>query len=379
MRIALYLKHFPAAGEPVRGGSATAVDGLAAGLAQNGAEAVVLCEGTARSSTSATSGYRVECFRNTGRTHRSFTVARELRRYAADWLRGQPGLCVLNGMFHPSCFALGRSLRNDGVPYVAQPLDPYDRWLFRRNAHLKWPYWYLFERRHLRDARAVQLLDRGHEAPLRSLGVQTPVIEAPAGIVAAAEPPPALRRQPAAPSFAFLGRLDAYNKGLDLLIEAFARLAAQGGQRPTLSLRGPDWGDRAPLQRRTEALGLSDRVAFLDPDYARTPVQILAEHDVLCLPSRFEGFGLVALEAMLAGRVLLVSERAGVARHVLASGCGLSVPPSVEGVAAGLRTILERRGGWAEMGQRGRRYALEQLQWKNVAAGALQSYARLLS
>ena len=379
MRVALYLKHFPAAGEAVKGGSATAVDGLAAGLAQNGAEAVVLCEGAARSSAVAAGGYRVECFRNAGRYHRSFTVARELRRYAADWLRAAPGLCVLNGMFHPSCFALGRSLRRHGVPYVAQPLDPYDRWVFRRNAHLKWPYWYLFERRHLREARAVQLLDRCHEPALRGLGVHTPVIEAPAGIGAAAEPPPAPRRRPEVPSFAFLGRIDAYNKGLDLLVEAFARVAAQGDQRPTLSVRGPDWGDRAPLQRRAEALGLSDRIAFLEPDYARTPVQILAEHDVLCLPSRFEGFGLAALEAMQAGRVLLVSERAGVARHVLASGCGLSVPPSVEGVAAGLRAILERRGGWAEMGRRGRRYALEQLQWKHIAARALQSYARLLS
>jgi glycosyltransferase involved in cell wall biosynthesis len=107
-------------------------------------------------------------------------------------------------------------------------------------------------------------------------------------------------------------------------------------------------------------------------------VQILAEHDVLCMPSRFEGFGLVALEAMLAGRVLLVSERAGVARHVLASGCGLSVSPSVEGVAAGMRAILSRRRDWGEMGRRGRRYALERLQWKNVAADALESYARLL-
>jgi glycosyltransferase involved in cell wall biosynthesis len=384
MQIALYLKHFPAAGAPLIGGTSTAVDGLASGLVQNGADTVVLCEGAARSSAVAAAGYRIECFRNRGR-YRSFGVARELRDYLAARER-RPDLCLLNGMFHPACFALGRVLRRQGVPYIAIPHDPYDRWVFGRNSHLKLPYWYLFERRHLREARAVQVLDRRHEAPLRRLGVDTPVIEAPNGVAAAnggdddfiQGAPPILRAQQA-PSVVFLGRLDAYNKGLDTLIDAFAHVTEDAGQRPTLSLRGPDCGDRAQLQRRVAALGLCERVAFLDPDYTRSPVQILADHDLLCLPSRFEGFGLVALEAMLAGRVLLVSERAGVARHVVASGCGLSVPPNVEDLAAGLRALLARREAWAEMGRRGRRYALERLQWKSVAADALASYARLLN
>src|SRR5262249_35693187 len=158
--------------------------GLAAGLVQNGADAVVLCEGAARSSARAPGGYRIECFRN-GRPYRSFSVAPELRRYAAREL-GHGSLCLLNGIFHPSCFALGRALHSLGVPYVAIPHDPYDRWMFGRNAHLKWPYWFLFERRHLKDARAVQLLDRCHEAALRRLGIATPVIETPNGVRAAA-------------------------------------------------------------------------------------------------------------------------------------------------------------------------------------------------
>ena len=376
MRIALYLKHFPAAGGPLIGGTATAVDGLASGFAQNGADTLVLCEGAARRSERAAGGYRIECFRNAGR-YRSFAVARELPQYAADALR-ERGLCLLAGMFHPACYALGRALRRLGVPYVALPCDPYDRWMFRRNPHLKWPYWFLFERRHLRGARAIQLFDRRQAAALRRLGVHTPVIEAPAGVRAAEGPPRAARGPGSAPRLVFLGRLDAYNKGLDILIDAFARVAVWAVPGPLLTLRGPDWGDRARLERRAVARALGRLVAFREPDFARSPVELLAEHDLVCLPSRFEGFGLVALEAMLAARVLLVSERAGVARHVVASGCGVSVPPTVEGVAAGLGALLERRSSWPEMGLRGRRYALERLQWRGVAARALAAYARLL-
>lgn len=374
MRVALYLKHFPPAGAPLVGGTATAVDGLAAGLAQNGAEALVLCEGAARSSTTVRRGYRIECFRNPA-PYANFSVAPELPRFAAEQLRAGSGLCLLNGMFHPSCFALGRALRRHGVPYVAIPHDPYDRWMFRRNPHLKWPYWYLFERRHLRGARAIQILDRRHEEVLRRLGIDTPVIEAPNG-VCNGEPPRRPHGANGTPSIVFLGRLDAYNKGLDILLEAFARVAARADAR--LTVRGPDWGDRAKLERRAAALAIAPKVEFLEPDFARSPVDILAEHDLLCLPSRFEGFGLAALEAMLAECVLLISERAGVARHVVASGCGIAAEPSVAGVEAGLLALLQRRASWPEMGLRGRRYALERLQWKSVAADALESYQRLL-
>jgi glycosyltransferase involved in cell wall biosynthesis len=378
MQVALYLKHFPASGSPIVGGSATAVNGLAAGFAHHGADTVVLCEGAQRCSTLAAGGFRIECFRNMGR-YRSFGVAPELCDFAADTLQPS-GVCLLHGIFHPSCFALARALRRRGVPYIANPQDPYDHWMFGRNPHLKWPYWYLFERRYLRDALAVQLLDRRHEGPLRRLGIGTPAFETPNGVTSAQaekEPPP--RAGDGGPSFLFLGRLDAYNKGLDTLIEGFASIARSQGQRATLTLRGPDWGDRARLSRRVDELGLTDRVAFLDPDYGRSSVELIADHDLLCLPSRFEGFGLVALEAMLASRVLLVSERAGVARHVAASGCGLVVPPSTEGVAQGLAALLGRRTSWTEMGRRGRRYVLEQLQWNHVAGRALESYARLLN
>src|SRR5262247_3641809 len=107
MQIALYLKHFPANG-PVNDGASLAVAGLAAGLAENGARVTVLCEGAARQSARGP-GYDVECFA-ARRGGRSFAMAPELKRFVAD--RAVPGedLCVLNGMFHPAVYAMGRWL-----------------------------------------------------------------------------------------------------------------------------------------------------------------------------------------------------------------------------------------------------------------------------
>lgn len=374
----LYLRHFPAAGAPLIGGTATAVAGLARGLAENGASVTVLCEGDARRSTPLSSGWRVECFPACGHA-RSFALSSSLKQYVQRHLAARGGLCLLNGMFHPGSYALGAFLHEKRLPYVVAPHDPYEPAVFKRNAHLKWPYWYLFERRLLARARAVQLLDERHAHSLRRLGIRTRTIEAPNGFSPDAVPAgPSLRPPTVAGPVqaAFLGRLDAYNKGLDLLLDAVAEVAASAPIR--LVLQGPEWGDRACLERRSRTLRIQDFVEFRAPDYRRAPVQILGAHDVLCLPSRFEGFGLAALEAMLAARVLLVSERAGIARHVLASGAGVTVAPTVQGVAEGLRRLLACRATWPSMGMDGRSYVLRNLRWRDIAASALADYARIL-
>ena len=378
MNVAFYHKHFPAAGTPLIGGTAIAVHGLASGLVRSGAEVAVLCEGTARSSHRSRAGYAIECFAN-GRRYRSFAAAPGLKRYAAGHLATRQGLCLVNGMFHPGAYAMGRILREYGVPYIAVPHDPYDEAVFRRNGYLKWPYWYLFERRLLMRARAVQVLDIRHAAGLRRLGVDVPVIEAPNGVATDCVPAVSELRwrvQGEPVRLMFLGRIDAYNKGLDVLLDAVARLAGRAAVR--LTLQGPDWGDRLRLENRAAGRAIRDQVVFVGPDYERGSPRIIGEHDIFCLPSRFEGFGLAALEAMLAARVLLVSERAGIARHVQASGCGLTVQPTVDGIESGLLALIARRAEWPAMGLAGRRHALAKLQWNEIAAGLLEQYHRLL-
>jgi glycosyltransferase involved in cell wall biosynthesis len=377
MRVALYLKHFPANGAPLNDGSSTAVGGLASGLAANGAQVTVLCEGPVRSSIRNGRGYTVECFVNS-KPYRTFALAPSLKEYIAGHLARRRGLCLVNGMFHPGVYAMSGWLRRYGVPYVVVPHDPYDDAVFGRNAHLKWPYWYLFERRLLRRASAIQVLDMRHAACLRRLGIETDVIETWNGVEPDSVPDVSELRWRTSGEpvhLIFLGRIDAYNKGLDILLDAFSRLAGRTGAR--LTVQGPDWGDRARLERQAAGGLVAGKAEFRGPDYERTSPRIIAEHDIFCLPSRFEGFGLSALEAMLAARVLLVSKRAGIARHVEASGCGITVEPTVAGVEGGLGVLLERRAEWREMGLAGRRYALAKLKWKNIAAAALEQYERI--
>lgn len=372
--IRIYLQHFPAAGAPIIGGSATFVHGLAIGLGENGAAVSVLCEGARRSSTVTQAGYRIECF---PRSRRRFDVSAEFKRYISEQMAGKRIVTILNGMFHPGVYAVARALAANRIPYVAVPLDPYDASVFRHKPHLKWPYWFLFERWLLVHAAAIQVFDRRHIEPLVKLGIRTPAIEVLNGFCPQAAPSAAVLRwdRDGPVRILFLGRMDAYNKGLDILLEAFARVAAFHEGR--LTIQGQDLGDRTRLERQAARLSLSGTVEFRNADYGRTGSEIAADHDIFCLPSRFEGFSQSAMEAMLAARMLLVSAIAGIAPHVEASGCGIAVKPDVASVAEGLVALLEDRVRWKERGLSGRAYALATLPWKRVAAQALEKYEAL--
>jgi glycosyltransferase involved in cell wall biosynthesis len=375
MNIYIYLKHFPPKGDRPNEGAAKYVHGMASGLVDCGCKVTVLCETEKIVSQPAKVGYMIESF-SSPNTNPSFQLSTGLQAYVTR----QPdnSLFVLVGMFHRSVYALSRLLRKHSIPYVVAPLDPYHPTIFQKNAYLKYPYWYLLERHLLAQAIAIQLLDSRHQEWLQKLGIKTPTLATPCGFFPEDVPEEAsLRLCPHTPiTIFFLGRLDTYNKGLDLLLEAFAQVQAEADLR--LVIQGPDWGDRATLQAQAEQLGISDNVQFLDPDYAASPSDLIAQYDIICIPSRFEGFSQSALEAMLAARVLVISEIAGIVPHVQASGCGVVVQPEVNALKIGLLEILKHQSEWPEMGLRGRRYVLEQLNWRDIAADALNHYQDLM-
>ncbi len=121
-----------------------------------------------------------------------------------------------------------------------------------------------------------------------------------------------------------LGRVVA-KKGFDLLIEAFARLAAD---RPDVGLViAGDGPARADLAGRVAALGLTGRVHLPGP-LARPQVSsVMAAADVFVLPSRVEPFGIVVLEALRAGRPVVVSSRGGAGEIVRHQREGLLADP----------------------------------------------------
>lgn len=379
MHIYLYLRHFPPNGENLNNGLCKAVHGLASGLASCGAKVTVLSEGskTETSSYQAKAGYQIECFAHPIQHRPSFQISSALQHYIANQILPN-SLVILNGILHPTIYSLSRLLREQKIPYVVAPHDVYHPVMFRKNAHLKFPYWYLLEKRVLQQAKAIQILDTSQEKWLKQRGVKTPIFVTPNGfsLIDVQSEAALTWRESGTLKIFFFGRMDSHHKGLDTLIDAFSEVIQVLDAQ--LILQGPK-GDRESLEKQAGELLSNKKVLFLDPEYGRSASSVIADYDIFCLPSRFEGFGLSALEAMLAARVLLVSEEAGIATYVRDSGCGVVVAPQSSAIKSGLIELCQRRSEWQEMGLKGQRYVLQHLQWNQIASDALEQYQHLVN
>ena len=129
-------------------------------------------------------------------------------------------------------------------------------------------------------------------------------------------------------------------KGQDLLLEALA-LARTDLPPVSLTLVGSG-PEEASLRRLSRKLGLNDIVSFAG--YTSDPASHFRSADCFVLPSRWEGFGVVLIEALQAGLPLLATDcNFGPADVITDPKLGELVPPeSVCALAAGLKRAASR-------------------------------------
>jgi glycogen synthase len=121
-----------------------------------------------------------------------------------------------------------------------------------------------------------------------------------------------------------LGRL-VRKKGFDLLLEAFARIASE---HPDIDLVIAGEGvEREPLSRRAFGLGLGERVHLPGRLDRAEVAAVMQGADVFVMPSRIEPFGMVALEAWLAGTPVIATPHGGPPEFIKHGVSGLIADP----------------------------------------------------
>ena len=107
----------------------------------------------------------------------------------------------------------------------------------------------------------------------------------------------------------FLGRLDIGQKGIDLLLQAYANVKNNIKWPLVIAGNGPD---EEKTKNLINKLGLNSRVSMIGPAYGEKKNHVIAETLFVALPSRHEGFCLFALEALAAGIPLAAFDIPGI-------------------------------------------------------------------
>jgi glycosyltransferase involved in cell wall biosynthesis len=168
-----------------------------------------------------------------------------------------------------------------------------------------------------------------------------------------------LPRSTNGPVIGSIGRLDP-QKGYDVLVRALRELP---GVTAVVVGEGAEREGLVDLARR---LDVSDRLRLVG--WSDEPRRFLTTFDLFVLPSRFEGFPLGVVEAMLAGVPVVATDVGSVAEAVVDGETGLLVPagdPSA--LARAVRELLDDRARMQEMSRRGRARAGSQFTLEEMA------------
>lgn len=187
----------------------------------------------------------------------------------------------------------------------------------------------------------------------------------------------------------FVGRFEK-NKGIEILLKSFAilkdkhpatascsRLLIAGGDTLDVSPEALSCEKKKYLEFIRES-GISDLVAFAGPLKHEVLPAYYSEACVTVMPSHYESFGLVALEAMACGCPVIASRTGGLQHNVLHGKTGLLVNPQnpVE-LASAINRLLTNEKTRKKMSMEAALHG-KQFSWRKIAFNMVNVYKEVI-
>jgi glycosyltransferase involved in cell wall biosynthesis len=260
--------------------------------------------------------------------------------------------------------AIARAKR---VPYVVVPHGVYEPGILRT---LKPPRRLRnrIERALLENALAVHVFWETEGPLVRAVAPAATTLVVPTGF-----DPPNYGWRGGGGYIAWLGRYDPEHKGLDVLLRAVASM--EPAARPLVEMRGPDYaGGLGRLERLVGELDVASWIRLRGPVYGDAKRDFLTRADGYVHPSRWESHSIALLENLAIGVPSVVSSAIHIAPELRAADAAIVTPPTVDGIAAGLRAVPRAA---AELKTRGPKFIRERLAWPTVTAQFVEGIDRL--
>ncbi len=310
------------------------------------------------------------------------------RQLLADIKRGAVKIDIahLHGVWNMHMAAIGSALYKLGIPYAVSSHGSFAPTILQKQRVLKQSFRVLRGLPLVNHASFVHVHSNNEVKDARFFGVKSPIAVAGQGFNAGSIPAATSREWLAekypkhanAFKMVFLGRLDPWVKGIDLLLEGLS-LALPKCDNVTLFLIGPEKKMyRRKVPEWVAQFGLTDRVVFVGPLYDPfEKFSALASADLFVMTSRFEGFPLTALEAMACGTPVLVTPSTNVGDLVADNKAGFVCDGTPEAIAAGITKATSCAVDLAAMGARARGLA-ELMTWEKTASALEDEYIKAL-
>ncbi len=294
----------------------------------------------------------------------------------------------VHGIWNRPSSAAMSAARIHCKPYVVRSCGMLAPYSWNRRWWKKRPYWWLVERKNVRNAAAIHVTSPGERDEVAEWGMPPSIREIPLGLDATAFETPVnrdeLRRRCGPktgdrPIVLTMGRLHPVKAIAELLLPAFARqksdaiLAIAGGQDDTVR----DYPEE--IRRCIDRLGLNDRVVMLGAIEPRDKWAMYDGARLYIQSSRTENFGLSVAEALGRGCPVIVTEGVQSRSVVEAVRGGWVVPFDRDRLAAAIDEALASPAATRELGEKAAIAVKAELSWDRGAERLKDLYQSLVT
>lgn len=258
-----------------------------------------------------------------------------------------------------------------GKPYIVTPNGGWSDIVL--NGKRKWlkRFWILTkESRMWRSAHAIQAVSREEVKQLSKHQGIAPIHYIPNGT----HLPVSILNRKKRDCYLYIGRLDIYQKGLDLLFESLRIVKERGKSIPRLIVAGPDYrGGSAFLEEFRELHQLQEYVELRGAVHAQEKEDLFDRALLFIHTSRWEGLPLVLLEALGHGIPCLLTPGTNVATEWSSAGCAFATSNKPAGIADELIRIADLP--LLEEREAARNLAESEYSWQGIAQQLAALYA----
>ena len=285
----------------------------------------------------------------------------------------KPDIVIFHEVYRPSFIAISRILRREGIPYIVVPHGSLTqeaqsmKWIKKKVAN------FLVFNRFVNCAAAVQCLS---EKEMNTSNVKAAKFIGTNGCCVPEQQK--LGFGEGKIRFSYVGRLDAFHKGLDLMLDAFKMLVSTPyAKKCELNIYGPDYQGRyARLEGMIAERGLGEFVTLHPAVFGKEKESVLLGTDVFVQTSRFEGMPMGILEALAYGLPCLITKGTTLGDSVEKYDAGWVAETNVQSVFECLVRAIEGKENFWGKSLGALALINENFVWDKIADNAVKAYQK---
>ncbi|MGB1037451.1 MAG: glycosyltransferase family 4 protein [Bacteroidia bacterium] len=226
----------------------------------------------------------------------------------------------LHGGWISTFWAISKVLKKYNKRSTLTPHGAYNSIAMAKNNTVKRAYFKLFERPMLNAIDKIHCIGKSEKTGLESIFPNDKQVLLPYGFETSQVPSSSTQNEDFI--IGFVGRIDIYTKGLDLLVQAFSSFSE--GKNVQLWIVG-DSEELTDLKNTVSTLKCKNEITFFGSQFGDDKNRLIEQMNVFVHPSRNEGLPTAVLEAASFGVPSIVSEATNLAEYVTKHNAGQAI------------------------------------------------------